>query len=136
MRYSYSNNPSYTFVYRGEATIRCGSITYEQKFTNKSLTEDFEKQFKNYLGIVNGKYKNIISLLLEHNAELEMSGSLDEFIARQAAAEKLRVAAEKAEAEKRKKSAKNVRQLWLLSVKKNKKSAMLLNVKSNVKQIL
>lgn len=96
MRYSYSNNPSYTFVYRGEATIRCGSITYEQKFTNKSLTEDFEKQFKNYLGIVNGKYKNIISLLLEHNAELEMSGSLDEFIAQQAAAEKLRVAAEKA----------------------------------------
>lgn len=106
MRYSYSNNPSYTFVYRGEATIRCGSITYEQKFTNKSLTEDFEKQFKNYLGIVNGKYKNIISLLLEHNAELEMSGSLDEFIARQAAAEKLRVAAEKAEAEKKEKERK------------------------------
>lgn len=103
MRYSYSNNPSYTFVYRGEATIRCGSITYEQKFTNKSLTEDFEKQFKNYLGIVNGKYKNIIALLLEHNAELEMSGSLDEFIAQQAAAEKLRVAAEKAEAEKKEK---------------------------------
>lgn len=101
-----SNNPSYTFVYRGEATIRCGSITYEQKFTNKSLTEDFEKQFKNYLGIVNGKYKNIISLLLEHNAELEMSGSLDEFIARQAAAEKLRVAAEKAEAEKKEKERK------------------------------
>lgn len=106
MRYSYSNNPSYTFVYRGEATIRCGSITYEQKFTNKSLTEDFEKQFKNYLGIVNGKYKNIISLLLEHNAELEMSGSLDEFIAQQAAAEKLRVAAEKAEAEKKEKERK------------------------------
>lgn len=106
MRYSYSNNPSYTFVYRGEATIRCGSITYEQKFTNKSLTEDFEKQFKNYLGIVNGKYKNIISLLLEHNAELEMSGSLDEFIARQAAAEKLRVAAKKAEAEKKEKERK------------------------------
>ena len=103
MRYSYSNNPSYTFVYRGEATIRCGSITYEQKFTNKSLTEDFEKQFKNYLDIVNGKYKNIIALLLEHNAELEMSGSLDEFIAQQAAAEKLRVAAEKAEAEKKEK---------------------------------
>ncbi len=71
-----------------KATIRCGSITYEQKFTNKSLTEDFEKQFKNYLDIVNGKYKNIIALLLEHNAELEMSGSLDEFIAQQAAAEK------------------------------------------------
>ena len=106
IRYSYSNNPSYTFVYRGEATIRCGSITYEQKFTNKSLTEDFEKQFKNYLGIVNGKYKNIISLLLEHNAELEMSGSLDEFIAQQAAAEKLRVAAEKAEAEKKEKERK------------------------------
>lgn len=106
MRYSYSNNPSYTFVYRGEATIRCGSITYEQKFTNKSLTEDFEKQFKNYLGIVNGKYKNIISLLLDHNAELEMSGSLDEFIAQQAAAEKLRVAAEKAEAEKKEKERK------------------------------
>lgn len=106
MRYSYSNNPSYTFVYRGEATIRCGSITYEQKFTNKSLTEDFEKQFKNYLGIVNGKYKNIIALLLEHNAELEMSGSLDEFIAQQAAAEKLRVAAEKAEAEKKEKERK------------------------------
>lgn len=106
MRYSYSNNPSYTFVYRGEATIRCGSITYEQKFTNKSLTEDFEKQFKNYLGIVNGKYKNIISLLLEHNAELEMSGSLDEFIAQQVAAEKLRVAAEKAEAEKKEKERK------------------------------
>lgn len=106
MRYSYSNNPSYTFVYRGEATIRCGSITYEQKFTNKSLTEDFEKQFKNYLGIVNGKYKNIISLLLEHNAELEMSGSLDEFIAQQAAAEKLRVTAEKAEAEKKEKERK------------------------------
>lgn len=103
MRYSYSNNPSYTFVYRGEATIRCGSITYEQKFTNKSLTEDFEKQFNNYLDIVNGKYKNIIALLLEHNAELEMSGSLDEFIAQQAAAEKLRVAAEKAEAEKKEK---------------------------------
>lgn len=103
MRYSYSNNPSYTFVYRGEATIRCGSITYEQKFTNKSLTEDFEKQFKNYLDIVNGKYKNIIALLLEHNAELEMSGSLDEFIAQQAAAEKLRVAAEKAEAKKKEK---------------------------------
>lgn len=106
MRYSYSNNPSYTFVYRGEATIRCGSITYEQKFTNKSHTEDFEKQFKNYLGIVNGKYKNIIALLLEHNAELEMSGSLDEFIAQQAAAEKLRVAAEKAEAEKKEKERK------------------------------
>ena len=106
MRYSYSNNPSYTFVYRGEATIRCGSITYEQKFTNKYLTEDFEKQFKNYLGIVNGKYKNIISLLLEHNAELEMSGSLDEFIAQQAAAEKLRVTAEKAEAEKKEKERK------------------------------
>lgn len=103
MRYSYSNNPSYTFVYRGEATIRCGSITYEQKFTNKSLTEDFEKQFKNYLDIVNGKYKNIIALLLEHNAELEMAGSLDEFIAQQAAAEKLRIAAEKAEAEKKEK---------------------------------
>ena len=106
MRYSYSNNPSYTFVYRGEATIRCGSITYEQKFTNKSLTEDFEKQFKNYLSIVNGKYKNIIALLLEHNAELEMSGSLEGFIAQQAAAEKLRVAAEKAEAEKKEKERK------------------------------
>lgn len=106
MRYSYSNNPSYTYVYRGEATIRCGAITYEQKFTNKSLTEDFEKQFENYLGIINGKYKNIIGLLLEHNAELEQAGSINAFIAQQAAAEKLRAAAEKAEAEKQEKERK------------------------------
>lgn len=106
MRYSFSNNPSYTFVYRGKATIRCGAITYEQKFTNKSLTEDFEKRFKNYLSIVNGKYKNIIPLLLEHNEELEQSGSIDTFIAQRAAAEKLRAAAEKAEAEKKEKERK------------------------------
>lgn len=101
MRYSYSNNPSYTFVYRGEGTIRCGTISYTQKFTNKSLTEDFEKQFNNYLGIVNGKYKAIIKLLLEHNEELERAGNVDVFIAQRVAAEKTRIAVAKAEAEKK-----------------------------------
>ena len=106
MRYSYRNNPSYTFVYRGKATICCGTISYEQKFTNKSLTEDFEKRFKNYLSIVNGKYKNIIGLVLENNEELEQSGNIDIFIAQQTAAAKARVAVEKAEAEKKEKQRK------------------------------
>lgn len=101
MRYSYSNNPSYTFVYRGEATIHCGDISCIQKFTNKSLTEDFEKQFNKFLRMVNGKYKNIIRLILGHNEKLERIDNLDTFIGQLNTAEKVRIAAEKEEAKKK-----------------------------------
>lgn len=53
MRYSYENNPSYTFVYRGSATIHCGDYSYEQNFCNKSQTEAFKKSLKAYLSIIN-----------------------------------------------------------------------------------
>lgn len=100
MRYSYENNPSYTFVYRGEATIRCKGITYEQKFGNKSLTEAFEKQFKAYVSLINGKYSNAANLVLSNNADLIQAGSLETFMSQQAAAAKLKEAVEKAEREK------------------------------------
>lgn len=104
MRYSWENNPSYTFVYRGTATIRCSGLSYEQKFSNKSLTEGFEKALNTYLALVTGKYKNVLPQILAHNEELSNAGNVDTFMAQQAAAEKLREAAEKAEKEKQEKA--------------------------------
>lgn len=101
MRYSYENNPSYTFVYRGRATICCGQYTYEQKFSNKSLTKAFEKSLKDYKTLMTGKYCNVSDHVLSNDEEYLKAESVSVFMARKAAAEKLRLAAEKAEAEKR-----------------------------------
>lgn len=101
MRYSYENNPSYTFVYRGSATIRCGQSTYEQKFSNKSLTNAFEKSLKDYVALMTGKYKGISDQVLSNDAEFLNADSVSVFILRRDRAEKLRAAAEKAETEKR-----------------------------------
>ena len=101
MRYSYENNPSYTFVYRGSATIRCGQFSYEQKFSNKSLTTAFEKSVKDYLSLMNGKYRQAAECVLSNDTEFMESESVSVFMMRKANAEKLRIAAEKAEAEKR-----------------------------------
>lgn len=103
MRYRYENNPSYTFVYRGEATVRCGGATYEQKFSNKSLTEGFEKQFKAYISLLTGKYKSAVEQILAHNEEITQAGNIDTFMAQQAAVAKLKEATEKAEREKEEK---------------------------------
>lgn len=104
MRYSWENNPSYTFVYRGTATIRCSGLSYEQKFSNKSLTEEFEKALNTYRSLLVGKYKNVIPQILAHNEELTAAGNIDTFMAQQAAVEKLKEAAEKAEKEKQEKA--------------------------------
>lgn len=101
MRYSYENNPSYTFVYRGSATIRCGQSTYEQKFSNKSLTNAFEKSLKDYIALMTGKYEGISDQVLSNDAEFLNADSVSVFMLRKDRAEKLRAAAEKAETEKR-----------------------------------
>ena len=101
MRYSYENNPSYTFVYRGSATIRCGQSTYEQKFSNKSLTNAFEKSLKDYVALMTGKHKGISDQVLSNDAEFLNADSVSVFMLRRDRAEKLRAAAEKAETEKR-----------------------------------
>jgi hypothetical protein len=103
MRYSYENNPSYTFVYRGSATIRCGQFTYEQKFSNKSLTAAFEKSLKDYLTLMTGKYREAADCVLSNDTDFIGAESVSVFMMRKATAEKLRIAAEKAEAEKREK---------------------------------
>jgi len=103
MRYSYENNPSYTFVYRGSATIRCGQFTYEQKFSNKSLTTAFEKSLKDYLTLMTGKYREAADCVLSNDTDFIGAESVSAFMMRKATAEKLRIAAEKAEAEKREK---------------------------------
>lgn len=101
MRYSYANNPSFTYVYRGEVTIRVGGTTYEQKFPNKSQTELFEKNLKAYISLMSGKYKASVGQALLHNEELLSAGTVEAFIAQQAAADKLKAEAERAEREKR-----------------------------------
>ena len=101
MRYSYENNPSYTFVYRGSATIRCGQFTYEQKFSNKSLTVAFEKSLKDYLALMTGKYREAAECVLSNDTDFIGAESVSVYMMRKASAEKLRIAAEKAEAEKR-----------------------------------
>lgn len=83
LRYSCANNPACPYVYRGEARIRCGGVTYVQRFTNKSLTEAFEKQFNNYLALVNGKYKNVVGLVLDHDEALFKAGSMDALAAQE-----------------------------------------------------
>ena len=96
MRYSYENNPSYTFVYRGEITIKCGSVSYEQKFRNKSYTENFEKLFTAYLALVKGKYASVVKQILDGGSEFSQASSVETFLNQQAAAERLRAAEEMA----------------------------------------
>ena len=104
LRYSWDNNPTYTFVYRGTATIRCNGLSYEQRFSNKSLTEGFEKALNSYISLLTGKYKSVISQILDHNDELSMAGSVDTFMDQQFAAKKLKEAAAKAERDKQEKA--------------------------------
>lgn len=87
MRYSYANNPPITFVYRGEASISVNGFIYEQDFPNKSLTNDFEKQFKLYLSLMGEKYKNAIQLIL--NQEIEKLENIEAFITQQKKRKKL-----------------------------------------------
>lgn len=103
MRYSYENNPSCTFVYRGRAIVRCGGATYKQTFSNKSLTEAFENQLKAYISLVTGKYRSAVEQLLAHNEEITRAGNIDTFMSQQAAAAKLKEAAERAKREKEEK---------------------------------
>lgn len=80
MRYNNENNPKYTFVYRGIATICCDGISFEKKFSNKSLTESFEKSFKAYLSLINGKYSAVVNQVLNNNIELLQSEKKEDFV--------------------------------------------------------
>ena len=104
MRYSWENNPSFTYVYRGIATIRCNGLSYEQKFSNKSLTVGFEKAFGTYLSLLAGKYKNSICQILSHNENFLSAGDIDTFIVQQEAADRNKVVAKKFEREKQDKA--------------------------------
>lgn len=79
MRYNNENNPKYTFVYRGIATICCDSISFEKKFNNKTLTESFEKNFKSYLSLINGKYSDTVNQVL-NNKELLQSDKTENLL--------------------------------------------------------
>jgi hypothetical protein len=64
MRYSYANNPSYTYVYRGKISIATSSGTAIVNLNNKSNTEDYEKQVKAFLNLVSEKYSPAVEKLL------------------------------------------------------------------------
>lgn len=67
MRYSYANNPSYTYVYRGKISIATSSGTAIINLNNKSNTEDYEKQVKAFLNLVSEKYSPAVEKLLAHD---------------------------------------------------------------------
>ena len=67
MRYSYANNPSYTYVYRGKISIATSSGTAIVNLNNKSNTEDYEKQVKAFLNLVSEKYSPAVEKLLAHD---------------------------------------------------------------------
>lgn len=103
MRYSYSNNPSYTYVYRGEVSISCQQASCDLKFSNKSQTEEFEKRVKAYIELIGSKYKGPIDQLIANNDKLESAISIDSYIAQQAEEERARLAQIQAEKEKEEK---------------------------------
>lgn len=87
MRYSLSNNPRITFVYRGYVTIRCGSLMFTQSFNNKSSTEAFIGDFKEYLDLINDKYEDVVQHILNCSSNIENAGSIEVFMEHQAEAE-------------------------------------------------
>lgn len=101
MRYSYENNPSYTYVYRGKATITCGKLVYEKSFNNKSTTEAFEKSFKEYVALVCGKYQKIVDQVLSDKKELISAGSVTSFLNQELEKAEKRKASEKERKEKK-----------------------------------
>lgn len=103
MRYSYSNNPSYTFVYRGEVSISCRGASCDLKFSNKSQTEEFEKKLRSYIDLIGDKYKGVIDQLIDNSDKLESVVSIESFIAQQAEEERARMAQVKAQKEKEEK---------------------------------
>ena len=90
MRYSYENNPSFTYVYRGKVTLKVADTIYEQKFPNKSQTEVFEQNIKDYVMLMSGKYKTAVNQALIHNEEIISLGNIDMFIAQQDTTDKLK----------------------------------------------
>lgn len=90
MRYSYENNPSFTYVYRGKVTLKVADTIYEQKFPNKSQTEMFEQNIKDYVMLMSGKYKTAVNQALIHNEEIISLGNIDMFIAQQDTTDKLK----------------------------------------------
>ena len=66
MRYSYENNPSYYFVYRGTVMFKCGAMSFEQNFGNKSSAEEFESAFKKYKELIKEKYKSTIDAIIRN----------------------------------------------------------------------
>lgn len=101
MRYSYANNPSYTYVYRGCATIKCGDVTYEKKFSNKSSTKEFEKSFKAYVTLLGDKYRKVVDQVLSDKKELISAGSVTSFLNQELEKAEKRKASEKARKEKK-----------------------------------
>lgn len=97
MRYSYANNPSYTYVYRGSITLRRGDVSYEQKFPNKSWTEKFEESWKNFEKLINGRYQPAVEQALDHQEAILLAEHVERYVSEQAEREAQRQEQEKAE---------------------------------------
>ena len=90
MRYSYENNPSFIFVYRGHVSIQAENLSYEQTFSNKTLTKSFEENFRRYQKDITDKYGPAIKVLITHRKEIPEASELSALIEQQAAEEQAR----------------------------------------------
>lgn len=101
LRYSFENNPSYTYVYRGSITLRMGDVSYEQKFPNKSWTVKFEENWKNFQKLINGRYQPAVEQALDHQEAILLAEHVERYVSEQAEREAQRQEQEKAERMKR-----------------------------------
>lgn len=101
LRYSYENNPSFVYVYRGKVTIQYETFSYTQNFSNKTSAKKFEEAFKQYQNLINSKYSAVVKLLLNHSARISSSENLAEMIEQQNAAEQKRLQKLEQQREKR-----------------------------------
>ena len=90
LRYSWQNNPSYTYVYRGTVTISSGGLLYKQKCNNKSTTKGFENSLNAYRTLLSGKYSLYLPRILAHDDELLAAGSIENYNTQQNAEKRLK----------------------------------------------
>lgn len=110
MRYSLSNNPSYTYVYRGKVSFTANWSTAIINLNNKTATQEYEKQVKAFVSMISGKYKPIVKKLLSHDETIVNASSIEDALTRESELQKEKEKREKerkeeAEAKQRKEQA-------------------------------
>lgn len=99
MRYSYDNNPSYTYVYRGKISITAASGTAIVNLNNKSNTQEYEKRIKEFFNLMGTKYNPVVVKALSHDDTVLESDGIQHIL------EKTELAERKKEEQRRERQA-------------------------------